>query len=115
MLNEFFIEFAGVLASAVTFIMFIPTALSVYRHRHSPASLEGVSASTAWMMVVGSTAWIVYGLGTGAFWVSAPSAVNLPLGVVILVMLARARGMVSLDGIVAIRDGDTISSTVCRV
>lgn len=110
------IEFAGILASAVTFIMFIPTAAGVWRHRNTPSSLAGVSASTAWMMVIGSTSWIVYGLGTGAFWIAAPSLVNLPLGVFILFLLGRARGMSAEVevALVSVFDGEALKGETVK-
>lgn len=90
-MNPVLLNVLGGLASITAFTLFLPQALRVWKLRDQPLALEGVSASTQWLVIVNEVFWGVYGLGSQAYWAAAPAAVSLPLAAFVLILLHRSR------------------------
>lgn len=84
-------ETLGLLASLTSFILWVPQGLRVWRARRDPASLTGLAVSTQVISLVGNVLWAAYGVLIGSFWVGAPVVVNVPILLMTIVVLRRAR------------------------
>jgi uncharacterized protein with PQ loop repeat len=86
------IELVGFLASAVSLVLWWPQAARVWRFRHAPDGLGGVSIPTQALLLANAALWAVYALLTGSFWVGAPGLVNAPLALGTIALVRRSRG-----------------------
>jgi uncharacterized protein with PQ loop repeat len=86
-----YIETLGFTASVVSFVLWWPQAVRVWRCRRRGDSLDGVSLSSQVLLLLNATLWGAYGLVTESLWVGAPGLINAPLAVVTIVVLHRAR------------------------
>lgn len=82
-------ELVGFIASVVSLAMWWPQAVTVWRSRHRPEQLAGVSVGTQALLVVNASLWAGYAVLTQSFWVGAPSLVNLPLAALTIAVLRR--------------------------
>jgi uncharacterized protein with PQ loop repeat len=85
------VEFLGFTASAVSFILWWPQAIRVWRCRRAGASLRGVSLSSQALLLFNAALWGAYGVVTNSLWVGAPGLVNAPLAVATIVIVVRGR------------------------
>ena len=85
-------EAIGFVASVVSLVLWWPQAARVWRHRHDGGQLGGVSISTQVLLLVNAALWGAYAVATGSFWVGAPGLVNVPLALLTITLLRRARG-----------------------
>lgn len=83
----------GLIASTISFVMWLPQARATWKHRNSPKELAGISLGTQFLVVVNATVWGIYAFITGAYWSGAPGAVNLPLALLTIVLIFRAKKM----------------------
>lgn len=81
----------GFLASCIAFIMFVPSALAIYRNRNDVHALQSASIGMNVLLLANAVLWGVYGVLTSAFWVAAPGLVNFPLAVFSIYAIARSR------------------------
>lgn len=58
----------GFLASCIAFIMFIPSAVTIYKNRHDAHALRGSSIGMNLLLVTNALLWGVYGFLSSAFW-----------------------------------------------
>lgn len=91
------VQLVGLLASLISFGMWWPQALAVWKGRRSPAQLAGVSIGTQALFLVDEILWIVYAVQTGALWTGAPSLVNVPLSAFTIIILRRARAAAAVS------------------
>ncbi|WP_129338078.1 hypothetical protein [Cellulomonas endophytica] len=85
------VEIAGLLASLTGFVGGLPHARNVWRNRHDPVKLSGISVTSQWINLSGQLFWATYALGIGSFWVGAPTVVNGPVALLTIVVMARSR------------------------
>jgi len=85
------VEIIGFAASAVSFVLWWPQAVRVWRCRHRTEQLSGVSLSAQVLLVTNAVLWGAYAILTESLWVGAPGFVNAPLAVITIVILRRAR------------------------
>lgn len=57
----------GFLASCIAFIMFIPSAVTIYKNRHDAHALRGSSIGMNLLLVTNALLWGVYGFLSSAF------------------------------------------------
>ena len=88
---QFATEVIGFTASVISFAMWRPQAVQVWRGRRDAHALAGVSIQTQWLLAANAVLWLLYAILTQAFWVGAPSLVNLPLALVTIAILRRVR------------------------
>lgn len=62
---------------------------TVWRHRHDPHALRGVSRGTQYFILCNAATWAVYAAIVDAPWAAAPGLFNAPLAVFVLWMLRR--------------------------
>lgn len=84
-------NFLGMFGATISFVLWLPQALLVWRQRENPAALAGVSLGTQVLIVVNATVWGLYAYVTGAFWSGAPGIVNLPLALLTGFFVLRAK------------------------
>ncbi|GGC07592.1 hypothetical protein [Cellulomonas carbonis] len=84
-------EAVGLVASLFSLVVWMPQAARVWRVRHDPVQLSGVSLLTQAMSVGGAVAWTAYAVLIDSFWVGAPSVVNGPLAIATIVVVRRSR------------------------
>lgn len=89
-------EALGLLASLTSFILWIPQGVRVWRARRDPAALSGIAVSTQVISLVGNVLWFVYALLIQSFWLGAPIVVNLPVLLMTIAVLVRARRMAAV-------------------
>lgn len=82
---------AGVIGSLLSTGLLIPQALRTFALTDKPDMLAGVSVQTQVLLIINAASWIIYGLLGGAFWISVPCYLNLPIAAFVLVLVLRAR------------------------
>lgn len=85
------INLLGFTASIISFIMWLPQAKITWNNRHSPALLTSISEGTQFLVMVNATIWAVYAIATESYWTGAPGLVNLPLALLTLMLIRRAK------------------------
>lgn len=81
----------GLLASLTSFVLWVPQGLRVWRGRRDPAALEGVVLGTQMIALAGALLWGLYAALIGSFWLGAPSVVTIPITVMTMAVVLRAR------------------------
>jgi hypothetical protein len=84
-------EAVGFLASAGSLSLWWPQAVRLWRQRRDPLALRGISIPTQVVLLATESLWATYAVLTGSLWVGAPAVVNIPLSILALVVLRRAR------------------------
>lgn len=84
-------EAVGLLASLTSFVVWLPQGVRVWKGRHHPAALQGVVLGTQVVALLGALLWAAYAVLIDSFWVGAPSAVNVPVIVLTIAVVTRAR------------------------
>lgn len=84
-------EAVGMMASLTSFLLWLPQGLRVWRSRRSPGDLAGIAVSTQVISLAGNVLWLAYAVLIGSFWLGAPAVVNLPIAVMTITVLTRAR------------------------
>lgn len=84
-------DFIGLLASMMSFILFLPAAKKVWENRNDPHALKGASVGMNLLIVLNALLWALYGFLTHAFWVAAPGIVNLPLALFSVYLILKGR------------------------
>ena len=87
-------EYVGLLASAGSLTLWWPQAVRLWRRRHSPTALGGISITTQVVLLATESLWAAYALLTGSYWVGVPAMVNIPLALLAIRLLRRARRVV---------------------
>lgn len=85
------VNLIGFSASVVSFVMFIPSAKSVWDNRKDPHALQGASLGMNVMLLCNAVLWAMYGYMTSAFWVAAPGIVNAPLAILSMYFILKTR------------------------
>lgn len=88
--NEILIGVLGFVASVVSFVMFLPQAITVWKFRKQPEFLKGTSRWGQWFLLLNASLWGLYAYLTGAYWSGAPGLFNGPLAIITLVLLHKA-------------------------
>jgi uncharacterized protein with PQ loop repeat len=86
-----YIETLGFAASVVSFVLWWPQAVRVWRCSRRGESLSGVSLSSQALLLVNALLWGAYAIITQSLWVGAPGLINAPLAVLTIVVLHRSR------------------------
>lgn len=81
----------GLCASMLSFLIFIPQATTTWALRNNPEALKGTSTSSLYLLLGNAALWLVYAVLTQAWWSGAPSLVNGPLAVFMLLVKRRNR------------------------
>lgn len=80
----------GAAATAFTMFQFIPQALRTWHNRRDRDLMRALSPVSLLIVLTGYTLWGVYAIACQAYWAGAPSLVNIPLSVIMLLIRARA-------------------------
>jgi len=88
------VEYVGLLASAGSLTLWWPQAVRLWRRRHSPTALGGISITTQVVLLATESLWAAYALLTASYWVGVPAMVNIPLALLAIRLLRRARRVV---------------------
>ena len=83
-------EVSGLLASITGLLLWLPQGLRVWRDRHAPDRLAGISVPTQVLSLAGNVLWLLHAIGIGSFWLGAPSVVTVPIAVMTIVVVRRA-------------------------
>lgn len=81
----------GAVASIVSTALLVPQCLRVVSQRRERFILTQVSIASQLMVVLNGLCWIGYGLLGGAFWISVPCYLNIPLALISIHLLLKAR------------------------
>ena len=85
------VEYVGLLASAGSLTLWWPQAVRLWRQRHDAIALDGISIATQVVLLATESLWALYAVLTGSYWVGVPAMVNIPLAVLAIRLLRRAR------------------------
>lgn len=88
------VEYVGLLASAGSLTLWWPQAVRLWRRRHSPTALGGISITTQVVLLATESLWAAYAVLTASYWVGVPAMVNIPLALLAIRLLRRARRVV---------------------
>lgn len=81
----------NIVAPILSFVMFVPQAVLVWKHRNTPEQLSGVSVISQLLLIINALSWGVVGYDLGSFAVMAPGLVNLPLAFFTIIIVLRRR------------------------
>lgn len=81
----------GAVASIVSTALLVPQCLRIISQRKKALILSKVSIASQIMVVLNGLCWIGYGLLGGAFWISVPCYLNIPLALISIHLLMKAR------------------------
>lgn len=81
----------GLIASIISFVLFLPQAKLTYKNRNNPQKLSTLSIGTQLLIMANATIWGIYAFLTNAFWVGAPGLVNFPLAFFTIVLILKNR------------------------
>ncbi|MET0788943.1 MAG: hypothetical protein ABWY33_06855 [Cellulomonas sp.] len=90
-------EYVGLLASAGSLTLWWPQAVRLWRQRHDATALLGLSITTQVVLLATESLWAAYALLTASYWVGVPAMVNIPLSVLAIRLLHRARRAVRTE------------------
>ncbi|WP_456847128.1 hypothetical protein [Cellulomonas sp. P5_C6] len=101
------VEYVGLLASVGSLTLWWPQAVRLWNLRRDAVGLAGISIATQVVLLVTECLWATYALLTASYWVGVPAMVNIPLALLAIRLLRRARRVVqaSEDAPVATRAG----------
>jgi uncharacterized protein with PQ loop repeat len=85
------VEYVGLLASVGSLTLWWPQAVRLWRLRHDSAGLAGISITTQVVLLATESLWAAYALLTASYWVGVPAMVNIPLSLLAIRLLRRAR------------------------
>ncbi len=94
----------GMMASLTSFVIGLPHAARIVKHRDDPAELRGISFGSQVIGVGSAVLWTVYAALTAQVWVGAPHLVNGPIALATIVVLRRAREAARSDDLPTTRD-----------
>lgn len=89
------IDIIGFSAAIVSFVIFLPQALSTWKNRNDYSVLKVISPWTQYMILINATLWGVYAVITNAFWVGAPGLINAPLALLTIYFLSRTEPVIA--------------------
>lgn len=81
----------GAAATFTSFIAFIPSARAVWLNRSDANALAGASVLSNLILCVNAILWAVYAVVDGALWAGVPGLFNLPLFILSIFLIVRAR------------------------
>lgn len=100
----------GFVATGFSILMWLPQARTTWQNRNDPVRLTGISEVTQWLLVACYLLWGAYGVVIQSLWVSAPSALAVPLAIATIVIVRRGRTLpLATRSIPIITLGDPIS------
>ena len=97
--HPWFVHAAGLAASIVSLILWLPQVRTTWRHRNNPVEMAGISSATQYILIVNQIMWLVYGLLINSFWVWSSLIVNLPAAILTLFLIHRAKRQLAAQGI----------------
>jgi len=83
-------ETIGMLASLTSFVIGLPHAARIWKHRDNPEELRGIAMGSQVIGLTGTFLWSAYAILTAQVWVGAPHLVNGPITVATIAVLRRA-------------------------
>ena len=96
--HPWFVHAAGLAASIVSLILWIPQAQKTWRHRNNPEEMAGISVVTQYILILSQVMWLIYGLLINSFWVWSSMIVNVPAAVLTLYLIHRAKRRLAAAG-----------------
>lgn len=84
------LNLVGFAAATISFIMWLPQAITTWKHRNNPQELRGISKGTHYFVLANAVLWGVYGVMSGSYWAGAPGLINFPLSALTLILIRRA-------------------------
>lgn len=81
----------GFLATLVAFTLFIPQAVTTWRHRNNPVELRGVSITTQVLVLLSALLWNIYAILEHTFWVGIHESLAIPIAIFIIFLVVKAR------------------------
>ena len=90
-ISSFLVNALGFVATGFSILMWLPQARTTWQNRNDPVRLTGISEATQWLLVACYVLWGAYGIVSQSLWVSAPSALAVPLAIATIVIVRRGR------------------------
>jgi len=89
--HPWFVHAAGLAASIVSLLLWLPQVRTTWRHRNNATEMAGISSATQYLLIINQLMWLVYGLLINSFWVWSSLIVNLPAAILTLLLIHRAK------------------------
>lgn len=86
-------DIIGAIATIISFILFIPSGITVWKNRSNPRALQGVSIATNAMIFINSMLWGAYSILTNQIFVGLSGLVSGPLALATIILVLRSRKM----------------------
>lgn len=87
------VDIIGAIATVLSMATMLPQGLRIIRMRNDRTALQSVSVPTYAILISSASLWVAYGLMDDSIWVALSLALNIPLGLVVLSIIARSRIM----------------------
>lgn len=89
-MKSMLINFLGLTASVISFILWLPQARVTWLSRKDPEKLRGISIGTQLLVMLNATIWAVYAVLANSLWVGVPGLVNFPLALITVIIVLKA-------------------------
>lgn len=86
-------DIIGAIATVISFILYIPSGITVWKNRSNPRALQGVSIATNTMILINTVLWGAYAVLTNQIFVGLSGLVSGPLALATIVLVLRSRKM----------------------
>ena len=87
------VDIIGAIATVLSMATMLPQGLHILRMRNDHTALQSVSVPTYAILISSASLWVAYGLMDDSIWVALSLALNLPIGMTVLLIIARSRIM----------------------
>ncbi|QTE28303.1 hypothetical protein [Pengzhenrongella sicca] len=84
-------QVVGFVASLVSLVLWWPQTATVWKFRHSPGELAGISRVGQVLLIASGLIWTTYAMLTDSIWLAVSVSTNIPLGLLTLAILSRAQ------------------------
>lgn len=96
-MNFDLLNLIGFVATFSAFIIFLPQAVTAWKHRDNPKALEGVSLGTQALVLGSALLWVLYGWCTNAIWVAVHESLAIPTSIFIMYQVTKSRRTLRLE------------------
>lgn len=90
-MNFDLLNLIGFVATFSAFIIFLPQAVTAWKHRDDPKALEGVSLGTQVLVLGSAIFWVLYGWYMNAIWVAVHESLAIPTSIFIIYQVVKSR------------------------
>lgn len=96
-MNFDLLNLIGFVATFSAFVIFLPQAVTAWKHRDDPKALQGISLGTQALVLASALLWVVYGVYMNAIWVAVHESLAIPTSIFIIYQVLKSRRALEPD------------------